>query len=98
MTEMRVVVGSGPGAVGVTHALLERGFEVTMLDVGETLDAETARVVAAMARQEPEQWSDEDRAVIQRVDFGTDPAHDRAHGESQQRAPERLRLVRGGMQ
>jgi hypothetical protein len=73
MTEMRVVVGSGPGAVGVTHALLQRGFEVTMLDVGETLDAETAKVVATMARQEPEQWSSEDRAVIQRVDFATDP-------------------------
>jgi choline dehydrogenase-like flavoprotein len=73
MTEMRVVVGSGPGAVGVTHALLQRGFEVTMLDVGETLDAQTAKVVAAMASQQPEQWSDEDKAVIQRVDFATDP-------------------------
>ena len=69
MTEMRVVVGSGPGAVGVTQALLQRGFEVTMLDVGETLDPETASVVAAMARQEPEQWSEHDKAVIQRVDF-----------------------------
>lgn len=74
MTEMRVVVGSGPGAVGVTHALLQRGFEVTMLDVGETLDAKTAGVVATMARQEPEQWSEDDKAVIQRVDFGDDPA------------------------
>jgi choline dehydrogenase-like flavoprotein len=74
MTEMRVVVGSGPGAVGVTHALLQRGFEVTMLDVGETLDAQTAKVVAAMAGQQPEQWSEQDRAIIQRVDFGTDPA------------------------
>jgi choline dehydrogenase-like flavoprotein len=74
MTEMRLVVGSGPGAIGVTHALLQRGFEVTMLDVGETLDAETARVVATMARQEPEAWSEADKAVIQRVDFTADPA------------------------
>lgn len=74
MTEMRVVVGSGPSSVGVTHALLERGFEVTMLDVGETLDPDTANVVATMARQEPEQWSEADKAVIRRVEFNADPA------------------------
>lgn len=71
---MRVVVGSGPGAVGATHALLARGFEVTMLDVGDTLDPETAEIVAAMARQEPEQWSEQHKAVIHRVDFDADPA------------------------
>ena len=70
MTEVRIVVGSGPNGVAVTNALLQRGFDVTMLDVGEVLDAETASVVAAMARQEPEQWSQPDKAVIQRVAFG----------------------------
>src|SRR5947207_6221992 len=74
MTEMRIVVGSGPNGVAVTHALLQRGFDVTMLDVGEVLDAETAAVVASMARQEPEQWSEADKAHIQRVDFGANAA------------------------
>jgi hypothetical protein len=74
MTEMRVVVGSGPSAVAVTHALLQRGFEVTMLDIGETLDPQTEGVVARMAAQEPEQWDEADKAVIQRVDFDSDPA------------------------
>lgn len=74
MTEMRVIVGSGPCAVGVTHALLRRGFEVTMLDIGETLDPDTARVVGGMAKQQPEQWNETDKAVIRRVDFKSDPA------------------------
>ena len=74
MSENRIVVGSGPAAIGVTYALLERGFDVTMLDVGETLDADTAKVVAAMAGQEPGEWSEADKAIIQRVDFDTDPA------------------------
>jgi hypothetical protein len=29
MTELRVVVGSGPNAVAVTHALLQRGLSLS---------------------------------------------------------------------
>ena len=46
MTELRIVVGSGPNAVAVTHALLGRGFEVTMLDVGRTVEPEIAKIIA----------------------------------------------------
>jgi hypothetical protein len=74
MTETRLVVGSGPSSVAVTHALLERGFDVTVLDVGATLDTATTKVVETMSRQEPEQWSEADKAVIQRVDFQSDAA------------------------
>jgi hypothetical protein len=69
MTELRIVVGSGPNAVAVTHALLERGFEVTMLDVGATVEHEVTPVVERMARQEPEEWSDADKALIRRTGF-----------------------------
>jgi choline dehydrogenase-like flavoprotein len=69
MTELRIVVGSGPNAVAVTHALLERGFEVLMLDVGTTIEPEVTPVVDRMARQEPEQWSKEDKALIRRTGF-----------------------------
>jgi hypothetical protein len=69
MTELRVVVGSGPNAVAVTHALLQRGFPVTILDVGETLDPATAGVVQTMSQQEPGEWSEEHKSLIRRVDF-----------------------------
>jgi len=74
MTEMRIVVGSGPNAVGVTHALLERGFEVTILDVGQTLEPEIAKVVEGMSQQEPEEWSEYDKATIQRLAFNENAA------------------------
>jgi|SRR5579862_157639 len=73
MTDLRVVVGSGPNSISVTHALLERGLQVLMLDIGETLDNGTATVIERMARQEPAQWSKADKTLIQRVDFKTDP-------------------------
>jgi hypothetical protein len=69
MTELRIVVGSGPNAVAVTHVLLERGFEVMMLDVGATIEPEITPVVERMARQEPEQWSEADKALIRRTGF-----------------------------
>lgn len=74
MTELRIVVGSGPSAVAVTHALLSRGFDVTMLDIGEKLDPHTTDIVARMAAQEPEQWSQADKAAIQRTEFNADPS------------------------
>jgi choline dehydrogenase-like flavoprotein len=69
MIETRIVVGSGPSSIGVTYALLDRGFDVIMLDAGERLDAATAKIVDVMSRQEPEQWSAAHKAVIQRLDF-----------------------------
>ena len=74
MRDLRIVVGSGPSSIGVTHALLERGYDVTMLDVGEELDEDTQHLVAAMARREPDEWSQAERAAIQRADFNGDPA------------------------
>jgi hypothetical protein len=74
MTEMRVVVGSGPCAVGVTQALLQRGFEVAMLDVGATLDPDIAHVVERMAKRKPAEWNDADKSLIQRVEFTSDPS------------------------
>jgi NADPH-dependent 2,4-dienoyl-CoA reductase/sulfur reductase-like enzyme len=73
LTQLRVVVGSGPNAVAVTHALLQRGFPVTIFDVGETLDPETAEIVLTMSRQEPDEWSREHKALIRQVDFNADP-------------------------
>jgi hypothetical protein len=56
MTEAHIVVGGGRSAVAVTHALRGHGFEVIMLDVGEELEPEKAKIVEIMARQEPEHY------------------------------------------
>ena len=69
MPELRIVVGSGPNGVGVAHALLRRGFEVVMLDVGRRLEPDIAQVVATMARQEPHEWSAEAKAIVRRMGF-----------------------------
>jgi hypothetical protein len=74
MSELRIVVGSGPNAVAAAHALLQRGFEVTMLDVGRMVEPDIAEVVARMARQEPAQWRAQDKAIVQRLGFGEDAA------------------------
>lgn len=82
--ETRVVVGSGPNAVGVTHALLERGFHVTMLDVGRQLEPNIAAIVTRMAGQEPREWSADDKAVVQKMGFSATSALNpkRAFGSS----------------
>lgn len=72
MAESRIVVGSGPNGVGVAHALLCRGFDVVMLDVGRRLEPGIAAVVAQMARQEPHEWSREDKSLIRRMAFTSD--------------------------
>jgi hypothetical protein len=74
MSELRIVVGSGPNAVAVAHALLVRGFEVTMLDVGRTVEPDIAEVVARMARQEPAEWRADDKAIVHRLGFGEEAA------------------------
>ncbi|MFI5346893.1 MAG: hypothetical protein ACHQ51_11015 [Elusimicrobiota bacterium] len=61
---MNYVVGSGPSGVMAARALLDRGLPVTMLDAGAELDADRARVVAALAGAEPEAWDPEQVARI----------------------------------
>lgn len=50
---MIYVVGSGPSAVSATAALLEKGREVTMLDVGRTPEPEATALEMSLGR-EPE--------------------------------------------
>ena len=58
--DMIVVIGSGPAAVAATHALVEAGKSVTILDAGKTLEADHELVRAKMAGQKTEDWSEED--------------------------------------
>jgi len=51
-----LVIGSGPSGVAASLALLERGREVTMIDVGRTIEPEHAALAAPAAGLALEQW------------------------------------------
>ena len=53
---MDLVIGSGPAGVAASLALLERGREVTMIDVGRTIEPEHAAVAAPAAGLPLERW------------------------------------------
>jgi choline dehydrogenase-like flavoprotein len=54
-----VVIGSGPAGVAATHALVDAGHRVTVLDAGDEIEAGRMDVFDALARSEPKEWSPE---------------------------------------
>jgi len=58
------VVGSGLSGFAAAHALAGRGFHVTILDVGETLETHRAAVVARLHDLPREEWSADDLALL----------------------------------
>jgi choline dehydrogenase-like flavoprotein len=58
------VIGSGLAGVFAARALAARGLKVTMLDVGETLDARRAAIVTRLRGLEPEAWLPAERDLI----------------------------------
>jgi choline dehydrogenase-like flavoprotein len=66
------VVGSGVSGLAVAQALVERGAKVTLLDVGETLDADRGAVVAKLKSLPVAEWSREDLAFL-----GDNPSFER---------------------
>lgn len=61
-----VVIGSGLSAVGAVKALLKQGIRPTVLDWGESLDAERTQLVEALAKKSPEKWTAEERISLDR--------------------------------
>ncbi len=55
-----IIVGSGPAGAAAAAALTERGRNVIMLDVGETIESENARVRERMSQQDPDEWATSD--------------------------------------
>jgi choline dehydrogenase-like flavoprotein len=53
---MIYVVGSGHAGVTSAHALVRRGFEVTMLDAGVQLEPHRARIVDRLRAQDSHEW------------------------------------------
>jgi ferredoxin len=58
------VIGSGVSGAFSAHALVSRGASVTILDVGETLDARRQAVVDRLHDVPPERWPAADFALI----------------------------------
>jgi choline dehydrogenase-like flavoprotein len=58
------VIGSGVSGLAVTKALVERGIRVTILDVGETLDAGRRAVVDRLKSLPVAKWADDDLAFL----------------------------------
>lgn len=61
---MYLVVGSGPAGVACAQALLEKGADVTMLDVGLACEPDRAALVERLRAVEPEQWDAESKKLI----------------------------------
>lgn len=53
-----IIIGSGPAALAATMARLNKGHGVLVLDVGQTLDENKARLHKELAASEPETWPD----------------------------------------
>jgi choline dehydrogenase-like flavoprotein len=60
-----VIVGSGPAAAAAILALADDPtVQITVVDLGERLSAETSAVVERMSAMEPAQWFAEDRRLV----------------------------------
>lgn len=55
-----IVIGSGPAGVSAAWALLKQGRNVTMLDVGEQLEAEKSDLRSRLASVDPGEWLKDD--------------------------------------
>ena len=61
---MNLVVGSGPAGVSCAMALLQRGAEVTLLDVGVDLEPDKKALLDRLGSAEPEQWQPADLKML----------------------------------
>lgn len=59
-----IVIGSGPAGAAAAAALIARGRNVTMLDVGERLEPPREALRARLAAVEPEAWNMADLAAL----------------------------------
>lgn len=83
---MRYVIGSGPSGIMCASALLDAGYEVTLLDVGHTLPASAARAAEDLAGKDIDRWTRADIAsargatvmsdgIPRHLSFGSDFAY-----------------------
>jgi choline dehydrogenase-like flavoprotein len=64
---LNLVVGSGPSGVAAALALIERGQEVTLLDVGRELEPELATIPRRLEGLAFEDWPAAEREALARI-------------------------------
>ncbi len=53
---MRYVIGSGPAGISCAYALVNQGYDVTMLDAGLELEPQRQEVVQFLSKSKPDNW------------------------------------------
>lgn len=61
---MNYVVGSGPSGMACAWALVNRGLDVTMLDIGDELPADGQRAVERTRQSPPDAWDADELRLI----------------------------------
>jgi choline dehydrogenase-like flavoprotein len=61
---MIYIIGSGPAGISAAVALIEKGYQVTMLDAGYELENERVEVVKRLYISTKEKWDAKDIAII----------------------------------
>ena len=59
-----VVIGSGPAGISAAKAILQRGYRVTMLDVGYELDKNETSFKESLSTKNPEKWTEDEKLKI----------------------------------
>jgi hypothetical protein len=60
-----IIIGSGPAAVGAALALTSRrDVDLTVLDIGLTLESNRQQAVEVLATQTPSEWASEEISLI----------------------------------
>lgn len=65
MANEDIIIGSGPAGIAAAYALLGRGREVRMLDVGVTLEQDRIARRERMGSQPPSAWTPDDLEAVQ---------------------------------
>jgi choline dehydrogenase-like flavoprotein len=61
---MLYVIGSGPAGVSVATALIEKGYEVTMIDPGYNLDQKRKKIIQRLKSSKKSAWKKADLAQL----------------------------------
>ena len=61
---MIYIIGSGPSGISCAHALLKKGYNVTMLDVGMTLEKNITKDINILKKNNKQEW---DTNIIRKI-------------------------------
>lgn len=64
---MRYIVGSGPAGIACACALVNRGYEVTILDAGIELEPQRQAIVQSLSQSLPDAW---EKSLVDAIKLG----------------------------